>query len=127
MVSQPNLWESFEEPKSLATPAKHLARSGDSETSRLGAESVAMRSSSQKGILLAIYAKVSEPLTDDEAAERSGLLAKPGCCWWHRSADLRHDGLIVKVGQRRSNLTGEERMTCVITEAGRRAFERMKK
>lgn len=110
----------------LATPEKHLYSDDDHDTSKAGAKSVAMRSGSQKALLLNVYAN-SAVLTDDEAADRAGLLVKPGCCWWHRCSDLRKEGLIAQVTTKTSQLTGEERMACVITEAGLELHRRINK
>jgi hypothetical protein len=84
-----------------------------------------MRSTSQKALLLRQYAD-GDWFTDDEAANLAGLLAKPGCCWWHRCSDLRADGLIETVGTAVSPLTGETRIICQITQAGLNVLESMK-
>jgi hypothetical protein len=108
----------------MPTPASVLHRATDGDTSREAARSVSMRSGSQKARLLDVYAN-SGVLTDDEAADRAGLLTKPGCCWWHRCSDLRKEGLIVQVNIKTSKLTGEERMGCVITERGLNIYKEM--
>lgn len=121
MDDQPTLFDS------LRTPARRLAKNNDTGGSKAGAASVSMRSGTQKALLLEQYATRTEGLTDDEAANLAGLLVKPGCCWWHRCSDLRHDGLIVATGMRESALTKEQRMTCVITDTGKQLLERMGK
>ena len=97
-----------------------LHRSTDPDTSRRGAQSALVRAGSQAARLLQVYAAqiTRHDLTDDEAADLAGLLSKPGCCWWHRCSDLRDRGLIAPTGIRTSAHTGEERMTCKITDAG---------
>lgn len=94
------------------------ARASDPQTSKDAAK---LRTGSQKYLLLVEYA-AAEDLTDEEAAIRAGLADKVGCCWWHRSSDLREDGLIEATGAVRVGRTGEERMVCAITDEGRRAL-----
>lgn len=101
-----------------ATDPTILARHDDPETSRAGARSVAYRSGSQKARLLAVYAEAGRPITDAEAADQAGLLTRPGCCWWHRCSDLRHDGMLEVVGTGISPITGEAAMLCTITPDG---------
>jgi hypothetical protein len=84
-----------------------------------------MRSGSQKALLLKVFADGSI-LTDDEAAERAGLLAKIGCCWWHRCSDLRKEGHIKQVTLKVSRLTGEWRMGCMITDHGLNTYKEIK-
>ena len=104
----------------LSPDPDDLHRSTDPATSAKAARSVAVRAGSQAAKLLAVYAAhiTRGDLTDDEAADHAGLLVIPGCCWWHRCSDLRDRGLIAPTGSRISTLTGEERMTCKITDAG---------
>jgi len=104
----------------LSVPENHLTRRDDPPTSKAGAKSVKIRATSQMAQLLVTYLMAFDrfKLTDDQAAEASGLLSKAGCCWWKRCSDLRALGLIESVGTGVSPLTGEERMTCEITQAG---------
>jgi len=97
------------------------ARASDPSTSHRGAASVKYRAGSQKARLTAAYRRAAGPLTDDEAAGLAGLLSMPGCCWWHRCSDLREDGVIEKVGERKSTTgrTNEVVMVCTLTDAGR--------
>jgi hypothetical protein len=108
----------------LGLDTKKLVRTDDPETSKLGAKSVQVRSGTQKYRLLVAYSvNPAGALTDDMAADISGLLAKPGCCWWHRCTDLRTDGLIEETGEMmESPLTGEQRMACKITPLGLRSL-----
>lgn len=108
----------------LQIDPKPLARSDDHETSVMGAQSISIRGGTQKYKLLVAYSvNPDKALTDDMAAKLSGLLAKPGCCWWHRCTDLRTDGLIEEIGEMmESPLTGEQRMACRITPGGLRAL-----
>lgn len=100
-----------------------LARKKDPPTSKLAAQNVVRRAKSQAARLLIVYAECCDGLTDDEAADKSGLLTKIGACWWRRCSDLRQNQLITPVGTRVSRLTNEERMVCVITDAGRKLVE----
>lgn len=100
---------------------RRLVRATDPVTSRKGAASVKYRATSQKALLAVAY--LDGDLTDADAAKRAGLLERPGCCWWHRCSDLRHDGVIEPVGVARSALTGEEVMVCRLTDAGRKIVE----
>lgn len=103
------------------TPSVNLSRTDDPSTSASSAKSV--RTGSQKSLLLVEYSGATDGLTDEEAAEMAGLIDRPGCCWWHRSSDLRDEGKIVDTGEIRiSPRTGEERMVCIITEEGRQAL-----
>jgi hypothetical protein len=104
----------------LSIPEHHQSRTDDPPTSKAGAKSVKIRANSQMAQLLVTYLMAFDrfKLTDDQAAEASGLLSKAGCCWWKRCSDLRALGLIESVGTGISPLTGEERMTCEITQAG---------
>lgn len=95
-----------------------LARTSDQETSKAGARSVQYRAGSQKAKLLAAYVAAGRPITDAEAADAAGLLAKPGCCWWHRCSDLRADGMLEVVGTGVSPVTGESVMMCRPTALG---------
>lgn len=111
----------------LDSMPKFLARADGPATSEKAARSVSVRSRSQKALLLVEYARVEGGLTDEEAADRAGLLAKPKACWWHRSSDLRKDELIVDTGAVRvSTRSGEENMVCVITDLGRRIAAQLK-
>ena len=104
----------------LDSMPKRLVRVDGPETSAKGARSVAIRSRSQKALLLAEYAKAREAgLTDEEAAERCGLLAKPKACWWHRCSDLIDDGMIEPTGETRiSTRSKEENRVCRPTDLG---------
>lgn len=101
----------------LETPAVRLSATGGPSTSAAAATN--LRTGSQKYKLLHEYASAgSRGLTDEEAAINAGLFSKEGCCWWHRSSDLRVDKFIVDTGTTRVARTGEDRMVCKITELG---------
>lgn len=96
------------------------ARKSDPNTSKAAGESVAMRSGSQKYILLQAYANATEGLTDEEAGTNSGLASKPKCCYWKRCSELRQAGYISTTGETRASSVGEQQQVCVITEEGRK-------
>jgi len=79
------------------TPAREIARTTDPETSHAAAKHAEYRSGSHKAVLLEAYrAAYPRPLTDREAAERTGL--DP----WQvskRCSDLRRDGRIEPVDE----------------------------
>jgi len=105
----------------LPTHRKH-----DQLTSVMAGADVVMRAGSQKFKLLVCYTNTNNGLTDEEAGERSGLLAKR-TCYWRRCSDLREFGLIRDTGTTRKSSLGKDMMVCVITDAGRellRSFER---
>lgn len=94
------------------------ARTSDPRTSKDAAK---LRTGSQKYLLLVEYG-AAEDLTDEEAAERAGLVIQ-NRGWWQRCADLRSEGLIADTGRtRKSSVTNEDRMVCAITDEGRRAL-----
>lgn len=99
-------------------PREGRARHTDPATSHDGARSVTVRAGSQKARLLAQYAAAGyHGLTDDEAAIDAYLTHS---CYWKRCGELREDGLIASAGfSRRGPLHHEDRMVCVITDAGR--------
>jgi hypothetical protein len=89
------------------------ARNTDPETSAKAARR--LRPGSAKSQLLALY--YWNDLTDEEAANASGLTLYAVT---KRCADLRRDGLIEAVGLRAGE-SGNDRMVCRITDAGRGA------
>lgn len=106
----------------LSNPPAYLApissRRSDPNTSKAAGASVAMRSGSQKQILLETYALTTLGFTDEEAGINSGLAHRPKCCYWKRCSELRQAGLIAPNGQTRLSSVGEPQQVCVITEAG---------
>lgn len=99
-------------------PLSPGARQSDPETSHAGERRSRLRATSQAARLLWMYRYADR--TDDEAAVLAGLTKHPGCCWWKRTSDLRAAAMITPTGQEReSSITGEMRMVCSITEAGR--------
>jgi len=105
--------------------AYRAARTTDPQTSHLAALSVAVRAGSQQAALLQAYADAGAlGLTDDEAGVKTGLAAKPGCCWWKRCSELRQAGYIVPIGNvTRLSRAGENQQVCGITNAGIEALQ----
>lgn len=105
----------------LDTPIERMSTTDGPDTSKAAAKKV--RTGSQKHRLLVAYAAHPDGLTDEEAAEITGMLGQHGVCWWARSCDLRDEGRIADTGQTRpSPRTNEERMVCSITDLGREAL-----
>lgn len=97
-------------------------RTDDYMTSTMGARAIAKRAPNQKVRLLLQYRAAADDgadgLTDEEAADRAGLLAS---CHWKRCGELRFEGLIEQPADRhtRKGSAGVERIVCQITPAGR--------
>lgn len=122
--------ESTTPPVRYAMERKGRHRAGDHATSVQGAHDVVFRAGSQLHRLLVVYASaVNTGLTDEQAAERAGLL---GSCWWKRSGELRQDGLIEQVldadGREvtRAGRAGVQRIVCRITSDGVARLSRLK-
>lgn len=96
-------------------------RLSDPATSRKAAQSAAIRSGSQRHLLLQQYAH-SKGLTDEQAGRMAGLL-RPGVCYWKRCSELREFGYIEHLGFSREASTGEQQMVCGITTAGVKILE----
>lgn len=92
------------------TPAQHLARSTDPDTSHAAARHAEYRSGSAKARLLQAY-REAWPLamTDHAASIAAGFDPLRGA--WKRCSDLRNDGRIERVGTA-VGANGETVMTC---------------
>jgi hypothetical protein len=98
-----------------------MARSSDPDTSRDAAQQVRYRAGSQVMRLLDAFARAGRMgLTDEQAADVTGLSANRAACWWRRCSDLRDAGYIVDTGERRMGMAGAPRMVCAITDTGYR-------
>lgn len=74
------------------------------------------QSPSQKIRLLRQYRLAGDlGLTDEEAAERAGLLR---ACYWRRCTDLRQGGYIFVTTATRKGEAGVPRTVCSITDEG---------
>jgi hypothetical protein len=117
-------------------PRPGRARGSDPQTSHNAGRSVARRAGSQQHRLLAVYADAARDLTrgyvgsaggltDSEARAWARLPARS--CYWKRCSELRQDGLVeVLDGITRPDVeTGEARVVCRITDAGRAVLTRL--
>lgn len=96
-------------------------RADDSATSKDGSQAVKIRKDSQQYVLLQTYANPAHwthGLTDEEAGERSGLAAKPRCCYWKRCSELRELGLLEDTGIVRPSSAGCDQRAFRITMLG---------
>jgi hypothetical protein len=101
------------------TDAHVMAQPDGPQTSARAAVAASPRTGSQKALLLQAYlAAGDDGLTDEQAARRSGLYDREGCCWWKRCSDLRRDGFIAPTGQQRTGVTGHQRDVCAVTVSG---------
>ena len=91
-------------------------RTNDPETSTKAAQSLWVRSGSQRAKLLAQYAH--DAMTDEEAGNASGLAMLPKCCYWKRCSELRQAGYIAPTGEVRQSSARVDQQVCSITQAG---------
>jgi hypothetical protein len=119
------------------------ARNTDPQTSHAAGENVRRRALPQRDLLLLAYLRAGSPspfagdgwvggLTDEEAGILTGLIEKPGCCYWKRCSELRQEGLIEvftasqpdqtghyqRVPLTRISRAGEQQQVCVLTADG---------
>lgn len=96
-------------------------RANDPTTSKAGAQSVAIRSGSQRTKLLEAYALYGNEMTDETAGILSGLHGK-GAGYWKRCSELRRAGYIALTGTTGRSLNGSLQQCSRITAAGRKAL-----
>lgn len=101
----------------IADAERRLARGKDPATSKKGARDVRPRLGGQMALLLAAFVEHG-PMTSFEAGERTGLAAKPGCCYWHRVSDLADRGYVERTGVERVMPTGSAQAEYRVTAAG---------
>lgn len=94
-----------------------LFRNADPATSKQGGKDVLPRRGSQQAQLLAVY-RNQPGLTDEEAGVKSGLAAKPKCCYWKRCSELRAKGLIEATGDTRLSSAGSSMQVCRLSAKG---------
>ena len=95
------------------------ARASDPLTSHLAGQSVKHRAPSQQlRVLAAFYRAAHEGLTDEEAGIKTGLIERPGCCYWKRCSELRQAGYLRSNGVMRRARTGELQAVSCITREG---------
>lgn len=105
------------------------ARATDPWTSHAAGEKAARRAPSHRVQLLAAYYRSQDHgLTDEEAAQVTGLDERPNCAWWKRCSELRQLGLIEenKHSTGRMGKGGALRMVCYITPKGIEEVQRSK-
>ena len=104
-------------------PTLFPARVTDPITSVNGAIDLQLRSPSQRLRLLAAFFWAGPiGLTDEEAAEHTGLVNQRRACWWRRCGELRSQGLIEFTDGTRTGDAGSDRAISVITPKGVEEF-----
>lgn len=91
-------------------------------TSRAAGIAVKKRAPSQRMLLLEVFADGAE-MTDEQAGIRSGLDAKPNCCYWKRLGELRTLGWLELTGGTAPSRAGERQRLSRITAAGLEALK----
>lgn len=92
-------------------------RRDDHDTSRAGARAVTKQAPNLRVALLREFlAAGPDGLTDEEAAERAGVL---DTCYWKRCNELRQDVWIMPTDRTRKGRKGVKRTVSVITSVGR--------
>jgi len=92
-------------------------RANEHETSRAGARAVTKTAPNLRVALLREFiAAGPNGLTDEEAAERAGVL---DTCYWKRCNELRQDVWIMPTSRTRKGRKGVKRTVSVITSVGR--------
>jgi len=99
------------------------SRNSDPATSHQAALDAQGRTPSQRLRLLSAYFWAGPiGLTDEEAAEHTGIINNRRACWWRRCSELRAQGLIENNGNTRLGDAGSERVVCAITGKGYEEF-----
>ena len=94
-------------------PMFAMARDSDPVSSHAGADHIASKAKTQRGILLDIYRAYPQGLTDEEACQKAGIEGG-----WKRCSELRTLGLIAVSGKREAS-SGVSVRVCALTEFGR--------
>lgn len=130
------------------------ARNTDPETSHIAGERARRRAIPQRDLLLLAYLRAGVPspfagdrhvggLTDEEAGIMTGLIEKPGCCYWKRCSELRQENLItvayietvqydgnynryIRTPLTRTSRAGEQQQVCVLTQDGEARAKQLK-
>lgn len=97
-------------------------RRNDPATSKAAGRAVKRRAPSQRMVLLQEFVGGVE-LTDEQAGIRSGLDAKPNCCYWKRLGELRTLGWLELTGGTAPSRAGEQQRMSRITAAGLEALK----
>lgn len=121
-MTRPDKWDEWDiigtRPRTDATadlPMFAMARDADPVSSHAGADHIASKAKTQRGVLLDIYRAYPAGLTDEEAAQLAHITGG-----WKRCSELRTLGLIAECGKRFS-IAGVQVRVCAITETGRYA------
>jgi hypothetical protein len=96
-------------------PMFAMARDSDPVSSHRGADHIASKAKTQRGVLLDVYRAYPQGLTDEEACQKAGIEGG-----WKRCSELRTLGLIGVMGKREAS-SGVEVRVCSLTEFGRYA------
>ena len=96
-------------------PMFAMARDSDPVSSHEGADKVASKAKTQRGVLLEVYRAYPQGLTDEEACRIAGIEGG-----WKRCSELRTLGLIAVSGKREAS-SGVAVRVCAMTETGRYA------
>lgn len=81
------------------------------ETTVLADKGISEKAPSIREVIHQAYIKAGDRgLTDDEAAQATGML---DTCYWKRCNELRQEGFIVDTGHKRMGLKNRMRIVCV--------------
>lgn len=95
-----------------------LAGRNHPATSHKAAKQAKPRANSQRIKILSLY-RSHVDLTSEEVGHISGLIKKPGACYWVRVSELNKLGLIEATGHERAGESGANQTVYRITNAGR--------
>jgi hypothetical protein len=87
-------------------------RTNDHQSSSEGARAVSAKAPSLRMRLFSEFAAARDGLTDEEAAERAGVL---DTCYWKRCNELRQDGWIRATNRTRKGRKNVSRIVSVVT------------
>ena len=93
-------------------------------TSHKAAKQAKPRANSQRIKILSLY-RSHVDLTSEEVGHISGLIRKPGACYWVRVSELNKLGLIEATGHERAGESGANQTVYRITSAGRELLQEL--
>lgn len=93
-------------------------------TSHKAAKKAKPRANSQRIKILSLYRSHID-LTSEEVGHISGLIRKPGACYWVRVSELNKLGLIEATGHERAGESGSNQTVYRITNSGRQLLKEM--
>ena len=94
-----------------------LAGKNHPTTSHKAAKTAKPRANSQRIKILSLYRSHTD-LTSEEVGHISGLIRKPGACYWVRVSELNKLGLIEATGHERAGQSGSNQTVYRITQTG---------